>query len=140
MMAMEKNRWKLMWIFCYITIYYIILGTWIKSACTDWILCMIKTLAHKNVLSRFLFFLILEFKRFWLAHGEWLTEEWILHVWNTSSLQSTNLPQEGHRQDSHPGTKNAFCIVDNFQINDELIILCDIFILYYYLNIVTTIN
>lgn len=31
------------------------------------------------------------------------------------SLQSTNLPQEGHRQDSHPGTKNAFCIVNNFK-------------------------
>lgn len=91
MMAMEKNRWKLMWIFCYITIYYIILGTWIKSACTDWILCMIKTLAHKNVLSRFLFFLILEFKQFWLARGEWLTEEWILHVWNTRYLASNRL-------------------------------------------------
>lgn len=48
------------------------------------------------------------------------------------SLQSTNLPQEGHRQDSHPGTKNAFSIVNNLK-NHEL--MC-----YAIYLIVTTIN
>lgn len=91
-MATERNKWKRMWTFCYITI-YIILGTWIKSVCTDWILCMIKTLAHKNVPRRFLFFfLILDSKRLWSTRGEWLTGEWKLHVWNTRTVY---LPIDG---------------------------------------------